>query len=594
MKMLSLFSRTVLRGNLGVLAIALSLPACAPKSNIATRDSQNGTSSSIETRNEHNTDARSEGASVPTTTSATTTTGTSTTGATEAAQPSATASASPAIRPIETFDAVWITVRDSHFDKSLNGIDWNAVREELRPRAIQAASQDELRAVLSDMLARLGQSHFSILPSDEAHASPTVETPEETIVIKEASMERAETAQLAGTSGEASSSSGQISPSVDTTTSTNEPGVSGIDITLVEGTPTVLRVQSDVVTDVAPGWVLISVDDQPVDRALEPMRTALERERARDAANDSPHARQLRAELSMTAGALLTGRAGTTARAVFRNAEGVEVDREIAFRPAPFGSTRFGNLPPIPVCVDSRLLDCPTTDGTPVRIGVIDFNIWLTAASPAIDRAVDTMRGCDGIVLDLRGNPGGVGAMSMGIAGHFLKTRASLGSMIGRDTTLEFNASPRKVSTEGKRVRPFSKPLAILVDERTASTSEVFAAGLQDLGRARVFGTTSAGMALPAQAIELPNGDVLLHAVADFVTPNGQRIEGRGVIPNEITAETRADLLAGRDAALRAATAWITQSALATRHGGTSVTNPTETAVVPTTDTATGAETSNK
>jgi carboxyl-terminal processing protease len=215
--------------------------------------------------------------------------------------------------------------------------------------------------------------------------------------------------------------------------------------------------------------------------------------------------------------------------------------------------------------VDSRLIELPQTDTKPVRIGVISFNIWMTAASPAIDLAVDTYRSCDGIVLDLRGNPGGLGAMSMGVAGHFLNEPASLGSMIARDTTLEFKASPRKVSTEGKRVRPYAKPLAIIVDGRSASTSEVFAGGLQDLGRARVFGETSAGMALPAVAIELPSGDVLMHAVADFVTSNGTRIEGRGIVPNEVVAPTRAALCNGHDPAIDTAAQWIVQSTLLTR-----------------------------
>jgi carboxyl-terminal processing protease len=155
--------------------------------------------------------------------------------------------------------------------------------------------------------------------------------------------------------------------------------------------------------------------------------------------------------------------------------------------------------------------------------------------------------------------------MSTGVAGHFLAEPASLGSMIGRDNTLQFNALPRKVSTAGKRVRPYSRPLAILVDARSASTSEVFAGGLQDIGRARVFGETSAGMALPAHAIELPNGDVLMHAVADFVTGKGTRLEGRGVIPDEAALPSREALLAGSDAALDAATRWIGDRTLASR-----------------------------
>jgi len=72
-------------------------------------------------------------------------------------------------------------------------------------------------------------------------------------------------------------------------------------------------------------------------------------------------------------------------------------------------------------------------------------------------------------------------------------------------------------------------------------------------------------MALPAQAKELPNGDVLLHAVADFVTPKGTRIEGRGVTPDESVALSRAQLLRGEDAALGAATGWIARETAQTR-----------------------------
>jgi C-terminal processing protease CtpA/Prc len=80
---------------------------------------------------------------------------------------------------------------------------------------------------------------------------------------------------------------------------------------------------------------------------------------------------------------------------------------------------------------------------------------------------------------------------------------------------------------------------------------------LQSLGRARVFGETSMGQALPALFDTLPNGDVFIHAWGDFVTGTGVRIEGRGVVPDEKVAHTRAALLAGRDAPLEAALAWI-------------------------------------
>jgi carboxyl-terminal processing protease len=95
------------------------------------------------------------------------------------------------------------------------------------------------------------------------------------------------------------------------------------------------------------------------------------------------------------------------------------------------------------------------------------------------------------------------------------------------------------------------------VDGLSGSASECFTGGMQSLGRARVFGQVSMGQALPALFDRLPNGDVLIHAYGDFVTADGTRLEGRGVIPDEVVPLTREALAAGRDPALEAALAWI-------------------------------------
>jgi carboxyl-terminal processing protease len=118
-------------------------------------------------------------------------------------------------------------------------------------------------------------------------------------------------------------------------------------------------------------------------------------------------------------------------------------------------------------------------------------------------------------------------------------------------------ANPRLVNAAGERVTPFGGPVAILVDSLTGSASECFAGGMQSIGRARVFGQRSMGQALPALFDRLPNGDTLIHAYGDFVTANGTRLEGRGVVPDEEVPLTREDLLAGRDAALERALHWI-------------------------------------
>jgi carboxyl-terminal processing protease len=188
---------------------------------------------------------------------------------------------------------------------------------------------------------------------------------------------------------------------------------------------------------------------------------------------------------------------------------------------------------------------------------VIAFNVWMAAVDAEFQHAVDRFRAADGIVIDLRGNPGGLAAMVMGIAGHFTPNRDRLGVMKTKENELFFNANPRLVNAEGQRVEPYAGPVAILVDGMTGSASECFAGGMQSLGRARVFGQTSMGQALPALFDKLPNGDVLIHAWGDFVTGTGVRIEGRGVVPDVPVALTRASLLDGRDATLDAALTWI-------------------------------------
>lgn len=147
--------------------------------------------------------------------------------------------------------------------------------------------------------------------------------------------------------------------------------------------------------------------------------------------------------------------------------------------------------------------------------------------------------------------------MAMGMAGHFLTEPVSLGEMRTRDSVLHFRVNPRRSNPAGERVQPFAGPVAILQDQLSMSTSEIFARGMQYLGRARVFGETTGGAALPSRLERLPSGDVLQFAFADFVDPEGTRLEGRGVIPDQPAPLTRADLLADRDAPLEAALSWI-------------------------------------
>ena len=218
---------------------------------------------------------------------------------------------------------------------------------------------------------------------------------------------------------------------------------------------------------------------------------------------------------------------------------------------------RFGNLPPLVVRVEAF---GQTTPGGR-QAGVIAFSVWMPAASGGIDLAIDRFRSAAGLVLDLRGNPGGVVEMMRGVAGHIIDEPVSLGRVQTRQATLEMRVNPRRSTRDGRTVTPYAGPVAVLVDELTASASECFAGSLQSLGRARVFGRQTMGQALPASTRRLPSGDVLMHVLGDFVTPTGVRIEGRGVLPDEEVPLAADALRAGRDTVMEAALAWIDRAA---------------------------------
>ncbi len=413
---------------------------------------------------------------------------------------------------VETFDAAWTTIRDSHFDKTMNGVNWDGVRAELRPRAAAAKSDSELRAVVRDMLGRLGLSHFALIPSsvDAPHDAPR----------------------------------GSSDLSADP----------GFDVRLVGGELLVTRVDGPASSAVRPGWRVDAIAGTPMADVLRRLR---EEHRARpDASAAPPEAagdRLLNVEAWRIAQTRLRGSVGSTVDVAFENGQGAPVKLSLERRPEKGEPVTVGSLPTMFVRVESEQKQTPGGK----TAGVIRFNVWMAAVDALFQQAVDRFRAFDGIIIDLRGNPGGLAGMIMGTSGHFVGERKTLGVMKTRENELRFFVNPRLVSAAGERVQPYAGPVAILVDAMSGSASECFAGGMQSIGRVRVFGQPSMGQALPALFDKMPNGDVLIHAYGDFVTAEGTRLEGRGVIPDEVVPLVRADLLAGRDRTLEMALAWI-------------------------------------
>jgi len=248
----------------------------------------------------------------------------------------------------------------------------------------------------------------------------------------------------------------------------------------------------------------------------------------------------------------ISGQPGDTRRYTFSPAPGAPALTRHLMLARPRGEMAgFGNLPPMPVRFETRRIGATSY----IRLNLfLDLVRVIGEFGDTVSSCTPHLTGCDGLVIDLRGNPGGIGAMAMGMAGWLVDSKDGiadqrLGTMQMRDASLKFFINPRTPL--------FSGPVAVLIDGSSASTSEILAGGLQDLHRARVFGTKSAAAALPSVITRLPNGDGFQYAVANYISEGGRALEGNGVTPDQEVKLTRAALLEGRDPVIEAALNWI-------------------------------------
>ncbi len=415
------------------------------------------------------------------------------------------------VAPLAVFDTAWTAMSRSYFDTALVNGRWKHAYDSLRRDLGAAPSMSRVRDALRTLIQVPGQSHFALIPADAIPASKT--------------------------SGRAPAGAPR--------------GTTGIVPRLAADTLIVWRVDEGSAAAAAgakPGDAIARIDGSDVDS----VRIRLQR-----AFRNGP--REANALYLQVIGSLLDGLSGDSVEVTLRDLRGGTRTLHLERRPMQGRVSQYGNLPAMVIraSLDTTVL---RVQGREVGVPIIAFSGWFPVIIQDLDRFAFSARSAPAVIIDLRGNLGGAVGIIGGFAGHFSDSSWSLGTMRGRGADLRLAANPRRATSAGERVGVISAPVAILVDGMTASASEFFAAGMQALGRARVFGEVSAGQSLPAAMLKLPSGDVLLHPIADHVDASGRRIEGRGVQPDTRTPLVRSELAAGRDAALEAARQWLADS----------------------------------
>lgn len=394
---------------------------------------------------------------------------------------------------VESFDTAWETIRDKHWDPKLGGLDWEAVRDEVRPRVAQARTRSEYLAAMNGMIDRFGQSHFGVVPKNlyDQLREPAGAGPRD--------------------------------------------GTIGIDACVIDGQVLVTKVDQGTAAaelGVRPGWEILQIDGKPLGPSIA---------EAEEAFKDKASLDLIRYHLVAVR---LAGEVGKTKAVRFRNGSDEEVTLDVELAPRKGSKFKLGIFPRSYVWLESERLEG--------NIGYVGFNAFMDPVNvmPAFEKAVRSFMDCEGIIIDIRGNGGGLPGMAMGMAGWLVEGEEQyLGTMHLRGTEIRLVVNPRPETFHG--------PVAVLIDGASVSCAEIFSGGMRDLERARLFGTRTAGAVLPASFMELANGDFLYYPVADYFSRSGARLEGVGVAPDVRAPHRRDALLEGRDLAVEEAIRWI-------------------------------------
>jgi carboxyl-terminal processing protease len=153
-------------------------------------------------------------------------------------------------------------------------------------------------------------------------------------------------------------------------------------------------------------------------------------------------------------------------------------------------------------------------------VGYVDVNAFSAQTAAEVAAAVDSVvrLGARALVIDLRGNPGGLLEQGVAVADLFLERGQEIVELRGRA------GAPPQVYADSQAQRWPTLPLAVLVDRASASASEIVAGALQDHDRAVVVGQTSFGKGSAQQVYPLPAGGALRLTTARWYTPLGRSI----------------------------------------------------------------------
>ncbi len=385
------------------------------------------------------------------------------------------------------FEAAWQKVNDIFYDPNFGGKDWQAIGEEYRKKLTTV--QDDFTfwfQLMNPMLFELGVSHIGALPAELRN---------------------------------------QLEPEAFAS------GSLGMDVRLLDGVPVITQVLAGSPAEQAglrPGYVITAVNDRT------------QEDFAANNFNMPPYnERHQRARAVVNIRSAFYGDVG--ADVVIEYLDASDQVQQVTMQFAPRSNLSCGHLDPaLPqACaeIEVRHLD----NG----IGYVRLSGFLEPVLEGMLQAIEDQHDAPALIIDLRGNIGGVFPVRKAIASQLVGEPRLFMRYQGRDGAIE--AYLDSISN------PYPGEVVILVDETSVSSSEEFAGSLQAMGRATVIGSQTPGNCLVMTVESLPEEAILMVPYRQSVTPNGRILEDNGVVPEIKVELDRQQLLQGFDAQLEAA-----------------------------------------
>lgn len=417
-------------------------------------------------------------------------------------------------RRMESFRQVWRIINDNYFDQTFNGLDWNKIKEDYEPKVLALRTDYELHNLLQELINRLNRSHFMIIPPEIAQVMEKAKIRARTIE------EKAETEDL---EEEADAEEVMESDFAD------KYGI-GIDLRLIDNQFVITQIESDSAAEksgLKTGFVLEKINGVSLGDVLKQIELY------------SGNAKDIRKQLPLEIIAwFLNSDEDSPVTLNYLDKENTLKEITVKREKIEGNSVKLlANFPRQFVSFSSKAINEET--------GYVKFNNFAVSTVEDFCSAISKFKDTKNLIIDLRGNMGGSFGSLMGIIGLLTDTPLKMGTEIykqGKETRF---IRPHKKNYKGK--------IIVLVDGLSLSAAEIFAAAMQENNRAVIIGEKSAGEALPAMTTTLETGATFLFPVANFETPKGNLLEGKGVEPDINVALDRQSLLAGSDKQLETA-----------------------------------------